>query len=170
MTVLPIRLYPDPVLLTPAREISDINGELQTLIDAMAATMYHAPGLGLAANQVGELKRLIVFDVDQREGSPRLQVLINPVLTAQEGEIVYNEGCLSVKDFSAEVRRAARVCVEGFDREGRPVCLEAEGLLAIVLQHELDHLEGRLFLDRISRLKKNLYIRRLKKQQREATA
>lgn len=170
MTILPIRLYPDPVLLTPAREITDINGELQALIDAMAATMYHAPGLGLAANQVGELKRLIVFDVDQKEGSPRLQVLINPVLTAREGEIVYTEGCLSVKDFSAEVRRAAKVCVEGFDREGRPVCLEAEGLLAIVLQHELDHLEGKLFLDRISRLKKNLYLRRLKKQQREAAA
>jgi len=168
MTVLPIRLYPDPVLVTPAREITDINGELQGLIDAMAATMYQAPGLGLAANQVGELKRLIVFDVAQREGTPRLQVLINPVLTAQEGEIVYNEGCLSVRDFSAEVRRAARVCVEGFDREGRPVCLEAEGLLAIVLQHELDHLEGRLILDRISRLKKNLYLRRLKKQRAAA--
>ncbi len=164
MTILPIRLYPDPVLLTPAKEVCDINGDLQDLIDAMAATMYQAPGLGLAANQVGELKRLIVFDVAQREGKPDLQVLINPVITAREGEIIYNEGCLSVKEFTADVRRAARVCVEGLDREGRPRTLEAEGLLAIVLQHELDHLEGKLFLDRISRLKKGMYLRRLKKQ------
>ncbi len=164
MTILPIRLYPDPVLLTPAQEIREINGDLQSLIDAMAATMYHAPGLGLAANQVGELKRLIVFDVAQKEGTPDLKVLINPVITAREGEIVYNEGCLSVKDFTADVRRAARICVEGWDREGRPLTLEAEGLLAIVLQHELDHLEGKLFLDRISRLKRGMYLRRLKKQ------
>lgn len=164
MNILPIRLYPDPVLLTPAKEVCDINGDLQCLIDAMAATMYRAPGLGLAANQVGELKRLIVFDVAQREGAPDLQVLINPVITAREGEIVYNEGCLSVKEFTADVRRAARVCVAGVDREGRPLTIEAEGLLAIVLQHELDHLEGKLFLDRISRLKKGMYIRRLKKE------
>lgn len=164
VTILPIRLYPDPVLATPAREITDINGDLQRLIDDMGATMYQAPGLGLAANQVGEPLRVIVFDVSQKEGNPELQVLINPVLKAGEGEIVHNEGCLSVCDFSAEVRRYAKVWVTGLDREGKPVELEADGLLAIVLQHEIDHLKGKLILDHISRLKRGLYIRKLKKQ------
>lgn len=164
MAILPIRLYPDPVLRTEAKEVTDINGELQRLIDDMAATMYHAPGLGLAANQVGELRRVIVFDVSQKEGKPELQVLINPVITQAEGEIVHNEGCLSVCDFSAEVRRFAKVHVKGYDRHGKPVEFDAEGLKAIVLQHEIDHLNGKLILDRISRLKRGLYLRKLKKQ------
>ncbi len=164
MAILPIRLYPDPVLLTEAEEVKDINGELQRLIDDMAATMYHAPGLGLAANQVGELRRVIVFDVSQKEGKPELQVLINPVITHGEGEIVHNEGCLSVRDFSAEVRRFAKVHVKGYDRNGKPVEFDAEGLKAVVLQHEIDHLNGKLFLDRISRLKRGIYLRKLRKQ------
>ena len=164
MTILPIRLYPDPVLAAEAREVADINGDLQRLIDDMGATMYQAPGLGLAANQVGEPLQVIVFDVSQKEGNPELQVLINPVLKAGEGEIVHNEGCLSVYDFSAEVRRYAKVWVTGLDRHGKPVELEADGLLAIVLQHEIDHLKGKLILDHISRLKRGLYIRKLKKQ------
>jgi peptide deformylase len=151
-------------LRTRAQEITDINGELQQLIDDMAATMYHAPGLGLAANQVGDLRRVIVFDVAQREGSPELQVILNPVLAAGEGQIIHHEGCLSVKDCSEDVKRFAKVCITGLDREGRPLCLEAEGLMAVVLQHEIDHLEGKLFIDRISRLKRGLYLRRLKKQ------
>lgn len=162
--ILPIRRFPDPILKTKAAEVTDINGELQTLIDDMAATMYAAPGLGLAANQVGELRRVIVFDVSAKEGPRDLQVIINPCITACEGELVHNEGCLSVPDFSAEVRRHARICVSGLDRHGRPLTLEAEGLKAVVLQHEIDHLDGILFIDRISRLKRGLYLRRLKKQ------
>jgi peptide deformylase len=147
-----------------AEEITEINGGLQSLIDDMAETMYQAPGLGLAANQVGVLSRVIVLDVEQREGKPHLQVLLNPCITQGEGEIIHNEGCLSVCDFSVELRRFAKVLVTGLDREGKPLEVEAEGLLAIVLQHEIDHLNGLLIIDRISRLKRGLYLRKLKKQ------
>jgi peptide deformylase len=165
MAVLPIRKLPDPVLRERAQEITEISGELQRLIDDMAETMYLAPGLGLAANQVGVLDRLIIFDVSQREGGPRdLKVVLNPCITAAEGEVVREEGCLSVADFAAEVRRHARVTVSGLDREGKPLKITGEGLLAVVLQHEVDHLDGILFIDHISRLKRSLYLRRLKKQ------
>ena len=165
MPVLPIRKLPDPVLRQRAREVRDINAGLQRLIDDIAETMYAAPGLGLAANQVGVLQRLIVFDVSHREGGPRnLQIILNPCITAGEGEMVREEGCLSVADFAAEVRRHARVTVKGLDREGKPLELTGEGLLAVVMQHEVDHLDGVLFIDHISRLKRGLYLRRLKKQ------
>ncbi len=165
MAVLPIKKLPDKVLREPAREITEINGELQRLIDDMAETMYAAPGLGLAANQVARLHRLIVFDVTHRDGGARdLKVIINPCITEAAGELTREEGCLSVADFSAEVRRHARVTVKGLDREGKPLTITGEGLLAVVLQHEVDHLDGILFIDRISRLKRSLYLRRLKKQ------
>jgi peptide deformylase len=148
-----------------AREITEINGELQRLINDMAETMYAAPGLGLAAPQVGRLERLIVFDVAHRDGGARdLKVILNPCITHAEGELTHEEGCLSVADFSAEVRRHARVTVKGLDREGKPIAVTGEGLLAVVLQHEVDHLDGVLFIDRISRLKRSIYLRRLKKQ------
>ncbi len=164
MKILPIHTFPDEVLKTRAEEVTDIDGGLQEFIDGMGATMYSAPGLGLAANQVGDLRRVIVFDVSQKEGHRDLQVIINPCITAREGDLIHNEGCLSVLDYSAEVRRSAKVCVTGVDRHGKPVTLEAEGLKAVVLQHEIDHLDGILFIDRISRLKRGLYVRRLKKQ------
>ncbi len=165
MAVLPIRTLPDPVLRQKAGEITEITAELQRLIDDMAETMYAAPGLGLAAPQVGHLHRLIVFDVAPRDGGGRkLQVLLNPCITAGEGEIVREEGCLSVADFSAEVKRHARIAVKGLDREGKPLEITGEGLLAVVIQHEVDHLDGVLFIDHISRLKRGLYLRRLKKQ------
>jgi peptide deformylase len=164
MTIMPIHTFPDLVLKTRAEEVTDINGELQDLIDGMGSTMYHAPGLGLAANQVGDLRRVIVFDVSPKDSPRDLQVIINPCITECEGELFHNEGCLSVLDFSAEVRRNARVCVKGVDRHGKPITVEAEGLKAVVLQHEIDHLDGILFIDRISRLKRGLYLRRLKKQ------
>ena len=165
MPVLPIYKLPDAVLRQESREITEINGELQRLIDDMAETMYAAPGLGLAANQVGELQRLIVFDVSHKEGRPRkLQAMLNPCVVAGEGEIIYEEGCLSVPDFCAEVRRHAKVLVKGLDREGKPREITGEGLLAVVLQHEIDHLNGILFIDHISSLKRGLYLRRLKKQ------
>jgi peptide deformylase len=165
MAVLPIRKLPDPVLRAKAREITVIDEQLQRLIDDMAETMYAAPGLGLAANQVGALHRLVVLDVSHREGGPRdLKVILNPCITAAEGEVTYEEGCLSVADFASEVKRHARVTVKGLDREGKPLELTGEGLLAIVIQHEVDHLDGILFIDRISRLKRGLYLRRLSKQ------
>jgi len=164
MKIRQIHTFPDQVLKTRAKEVTNINGDLQALIDDMGVTMYKAPGLGLAANQVGELHRIIVFDVSPQDGPRDLQVLINPCITACEGELLHNEGCLSVLDYSAEVRRNSRVCVTGVDRHGEPVTVEAEGLKAVVLQHEIDHLDGILFIDRISRLKRGLYLRRLKKQ------
>lgn len=165
MAVIPIRKLPDQVLRQQAEEITEINGELQRLIDDMAETMYAAPGLGLAAPQVGRLDRLIVFDVAHRDGKARdLKVILNPCITQAEGELTHEEGCLSVADFSAEVRRHARVLVKGLDREGKPIAITGEGLLAVVLQHEVDHLDGILFIDRISRLKRSIYLRRLKKQ------
>ncbi len=165
MAVLPICTLPDPVLRREAQEVHDINGKLQRLIDDMTETMYAAPGLGLAANQVGELQRLIVFDVSHKEGRGRRpQVVLNPCIVDQEGEMVYEEGCLSVPDLSAEVQRHAQVLVKGLDREGKPIEITGEGLLAVVLQHEIDHLNGILFIDHISRLKRGLYLRRLKKQ------
>jgi peptide deformylase len=165
MALLPILKLPEAVLRQEAREITEINGKLQRLIDDMADTMYAAPGIGLAANQVGELQRLIVFDLSHKEGRPReIKVVLNPCIVAGEGEITHEEACLSVADFSAEVRRKAQVLVKGLDREGKPIEIIGEGLLAIVLQHEIDHLNGVLFIDHISRLKRGLYLRRLKKQ------
>lgn len=165
MAVLPICKLPDPVLRREAKEVADINGKLQRLIDDMTETMYAAPGLGLAANQVGELQRLIVFDVAHKEARSRKpQVVLNPCIVAAEGEMTYEEGCLSVPDLSAEVQRHAQVLVKGLDREGKPIEITGEGLLAVVLQHEIDHLNGILFIDHISRLKRGLYLRRLKKQ------
>jgi peptide deformylase len=164
MKIRPICTFPDQVLKTPAEEVTDINGDIQSLIDDMGTTMYAAPGLGLAANQVGELRRVIVFDVSPKEGPKDLQVIINPCITECEGELIHNEGCLSVLDFSADVRRHSRVCVTGVDRHGTPGEVEAEGLKAVVLQHEIDHLNGILFIDRISNLKRGLYVRKLKKQ------
>ncbi len=165
MAVLPIKKLPDAVLRQQSREITEIDAELHKLIDDMAETMYAAPGLGLAAPQVGWLHRLIVFDVAHRDGGARdLKVIINPCITETEGELTHEEGCLSVADFSAEVRRHARVTVKGLDRKGKPIAITGEGLLAVVLQHEVDHLDGVLFIDRISRLKRSIYLRRLKKQ------
>jgi peptide deformylase len=165
MAVLPIRILPDPILREKAQEVTQIDEELQRLIDNMAQTMYAAPGLGLAANQVGVLKRLIMLDVSYRDNGPRdLKVMLNPCITAAEGELIHKEGCLSVADFSAEVRRHAKVMVTGLDREGNPLSLTGEGLLAVVIQHEVDHLDGILFIDHLSRLKRGLYLRRLKKQ------
>ncbi len=165
MAVLPIVIFPERCLREKAPEVTEFNGELETLIDDMVETMYHAPGLGLAANQVGVLKQVIVYDVSPKEGGKRdPKVLLNPRITAAEGELFHQEGCLSVVDFSAEIRRNARVQVQGLDRHGKSVRVEGEGLLAVVLQHEIDHLNGTLIIDRISRLKRTLYLRKLKKQ------
>ncbi len=165
MAVRTIITYPDQRLIVKSAPVEDWGEEIQTLVDDMAETMYTAPGIGLAAPQVGINRRVIVFDVDQREGRPDLVALVNPEIVECEGEILFEEGCLSVPEYNAEVKRSSRVCVRGMDRTGRPVELEARDLAAIVLQHEIDHLDGILFIDRISRLKRSLYLRRLKKAQ-----
>lgn len=167
MTILKILTYPDQTLRQPTSELENIDGEVQKKIDEMAATMYQAPGVGLAAIQVGWDKSVLIYDIAPSDQNPSLQVLINPRIVDQEGEILSeNEGCLSVPEFRADVKRYASVLVEGVDREGRPVQIEAEGIQAIVLQHEIDHLKGKLFIDHISALKRELYTRRMKKKLR----
>ena len=155
--------YPDPVLRAEAEPVENIDEETQALIDNMIATMYSAPGIGLAANQVGKLKRVIVFDAKPREEGRNPSVLINPEIVQSEGTISYEEACLSVIDFSAEVTRSAHVQARGVDRNGKPTDIEAEDLLAICLQHEIDHLNGTLYIDHISSLKRALYKKKLKK-------
>ena len=169
MSTLRILTYPDHFLLKPTDPLKDIDGQVQQMIDTMAETMYAAPGVGLAAIQVGWDKSVLVYDIAPRDDKRELHVLINARIIEREGEIISeNEGCLSVPDFRSDVKRAERILVEGVDREGAPVRLEADGLHAIVLQHEIDHLNGRLFIDRISSLKRELYKRRVKKAMRES--
>ncbi|MGD9022762.1 MAG: peptide deformylase [Deltaproteobacteria bacterium] len=170
MAVKRILTYPDTVLRERAEPVTNIDGKVQQLINDMAETMYRAPGVGLASNQVGEPCRIIVFDTSAKDEPNNLVVLINPEIVEASGVIVDEEGCLSVIDYKADVKRAACVTVKGVDREGNPVTLRREGLPAIVLQHEIDHLNGILFIDRISTLKRELYKRRLKKllKQRQA--
>jgi peptide deformylase len=167
MSILKILSYPDPTLRRPTDELYRIDENVQKMIDQMASTMYSAPGVGLAAIQVGWDKSVLIYDIAPSEEGRTLNVLINPRIVQQEGEIISeNEGCLSVPEFRADVKRYASILVEGVDREERPLILEAHGMLAIVLQHEIDHLKGKLFIDHISALKKQLYTRRIKKKLR----
>lgn len=170
MALLRIRKFPDDVLKRPARPVENINGELNSLVDSMAQTMYAAPGVGLAAPQVGESKRIIVLDTDHEEPGKHLLKLINPRVVEAEGKIIWEEGCLSVIDYSAEVERAAKVLVRAWTPEQQEIEIEAEELLAVALQHEIDHLDGKLFIDRISRIKRELYRRKLKKMIKEGKA
>lgn len=168
MTKLEILTYPNKFLLQPTRAVENIDDIIQKLITDMADTMYEAPGVGLAAIQVGSDKQVLVYDDKPEENNHRYGVIINPRVVESDGQIISeNEGCLSVPDFRSDVKRAARILVEGVDREGKPLRVEAEGFLAIVLQHEIDHLNGTLFIDRISALKRELYKRRVNKILRE---
>ncbi|MFO7554286.1 MAG: peptide deformylase [Desulfobacterales bacterium] len=164
MTILEIVTYPDKFLSQPTRPIENIDGNIQDLIEDMAATMYQAPGVGLAAIQIGVNNSLLVYDVSPRDQERRLQVLINPRIISSEGSIISeDEGCLSVPDFRSDVKRAASIIVEGYDRNEKLLRIEAEGFLSVVLQHEIDHLNGILFIDRISSLKRGIYKRRVLK-------
>ena len=155
--------YPDAILKAKAEPVEHIDEETRNLVDNMCETMYSAMGIGLAANQVGELKRIIVYDVNQTEAGPNPAVLINPEIVLTEGDIVQEESCLSVIDFSADVARKQQIKVRGVDKDGNPVDIEADGLLARCLQHEIDHLNGVLFIDHISTLKRTLYNKKIKK-------
>jgi len=160
-----ILTYPDKFLLKPTQPVANINGALQEQIDRMAEIMYAAPGIGLAAIQVGIDQSFLIYDISPSEEPRSLRVLINPRIVEKEGEILSeNEGCLSVPDFRADVLRARTVFVKGYDRDGNDLEIEANGFQAIVLQHEIDHLEGTLFIEHISSLKRQLYKRRIKKQ------
>lgn len=168
MTVLNILTYPDKFLSRQTAPVENIDGALQTVFENMATTMYEAPGVGLAAPQVGIGQSFIIYDIAPRDDGRDLHVLVNPKIVTSEGEIISeNEGCLSVPDYRADVRRAERILVEGADRDGKPLRFEAQGLLAIVIQHELDHLEGTLFIDHISALKRQMYRRRIKKEMKQ---
>jgi peptide deformylase len=166
MALLEILKYPDPRLSKVARPVSNVTDATVQLISDMLETMYAAPGVGLAATQVGVLQRIVVLDVDHENPRTNVYKLVNPVITHSEGQLVWEEGCLSVVDFTAEVRRAEHVQVVALDEHGKERTIEAEGLLAVALQHEIDHLDGKLFIDRISRLKRDLYTRRRKKMLR----
>jgi len=170
MPLLEILKYPDPRLSRMAQPVKNITGDTVRFIDDMLATMYAAPGVGLAATQVGSVERIIVLDIDHENPGKTVYKLINPVITRAEGEILWEEGCLSVVDFTAEVRRAAQVEVSGIDDQEKEIKIAAEGLLAVAIQHEIDHLDGKLFIDRISRLKRDLYTRRRKKMMRSGSA
>ena len=168
MTPMNILTYPNKFLLHPTNPVENIDGKVQDLIEAMALTMYKAPGIGLAAIQVGHNKSLLVYDISPKDEERSLQVLINPKIISKEGTTISEEeGCLSVPDFRADVKRAANILVEGYDREGKPLRIEAEGLLSLVLQHEIDHLNGVLFIDHLSSLKRQMYQRRVKKTLRK---
>ena len=165
MSVFKIYTYPDKFLKKPAKPVQNIDGATQDIINGMAETMYNAPGVGLASVQVGIDRSILVYDVVPRDEERELHVLINPKIIDSQGEIISeNEGCLSVPDYRADVKRAERVQVEGLDRDGNPIRFEAENFLATVLQHEIDHLNGTLFIDRISKLKRELYKKRVHKQ------
>jgi peptide deformylase len=168
MSVTKIRCYPDPILQVKAAEIETIDGRVAHLAGEMAETMYAAPGVGLAAPQVGVSERLIVLDCRHPEGVKELITLINPEIIEAEGRVVEEEGCLSLPGIRENVTRAARVLVRGHDLNEREQEIEAEGLLAVALQHEIDHLEGILFIDRISRLKRGIIQRKMRKLVREA--
>lgn len=164
MAILDILHFPDPRLRKPAVPVDSIDDGIKALIDDMFETMYAAPGIGLAANQVNVQKRIIVIDVSEDKNQPL--VLINPTLLAQEGEEEMEEGCLSVPGYYETVRRAERIRVSALDRNGEPFEIETGDLLAVCIQHEIDHLDGKLFVDYLSSLKRDRIRKKLAKQAR----
>ena len=167
MALLDILHYPDPRLRNRAEPIDTVTDAHRTLAEDMLETMYHAPGIGLAATQVNVHQRMLVADVSESRDDPR--VFINPVIVAAAGEEEMEEGCLSVPGVFDTVRRADRIVVEYLDLSGTTCRLEADGLLAVCIQHEIDHLDGKLFVDYLSQLKRSRIKQKLKKQQKHAS-
>ena len=164
MGLLKIFEFPDPVLKETAQDVTDFNEQLEKLVQDMTDTMYHAPGVGLAANQVGVTKRVLVADITTKEEALNTLVLINPTIVEFGDETEkMEEGCLSVPDFTSEVERCLKVKVHAKNLKGEDIEVVAEGFLARVFQHEIDHLNGTLYIDRISRLKRNRYVKQRKK-------
>lgn len=164
MALLPILRYPDPRLHLKAKPVDRVDDELRRLVDDMAETMYEAPGIGLAAIQVNVQKRVIVVDVSEDKSS--LMTFINPVIVERRGEQTCEEGCLSVPGIYEKVTRAEEVTVEALDRDGKPFRIEADGLLAVCIQHEIDHLDGKVFVEYLSSLKLNRIKTKLAKKAR----
>jgi len=165
MATLEILRYPDPRLYTKAETVAEVDESVRALVRDMAETMYEAPGVGLAATQVNVHKRVVV--IDRSETRDQLLVLINPEIIAREGEQYCEEGCLSVPGIYEAVERAERVTVRALGIDGEPFTLTADGLLAVCIQHELDHLEGKVFVDYLSRLKQQRIKAKLQKQIRK---
>lgn len=175
MALLKIRTFPDPILRQPAKRVETFDDALEKLVADMLETMYDAPGVGLAANQIGELKRVVVIDVDfgvegsEEDGVRELvnknpRILVNPELVKKSGEVFSKEGCLSVPGFSEEVKRHSEVAVRYQDLKGQTQTIEGHELLATCLQHEIDHLDGKLFIDRLSMVKRSLIKGKIKKE------
>ncbi len=168
MAILPIIWAPDPVLKTKCKPVAAVDDEVRRLVDDMFATMYAAPGVGLAAPQIGVEKRVIVVDVAGKDEPPQPIALINPEIVWQsEDTQVYEEGCLSLPEMYADVERPAQVKVRYLDRDGAKQEIEGDGLLAVCLQHEIDHIDGVLFVDRISALKRNMIMKKMIKAKKQ---
>jgi peptide deformylase len=166
MALLPILHYPDPRLHKVARPVAAVDDRIRKLITDMAETMYAAPGIGLAATQVDVHERVLIIDIS--EARNHLQAFINPEIIESSGEAENEEGCLSVPGFFDTIRRAERIKVRALDSQGEPFIIETDGLLAVCIQHEIDHLEGKVFVEYLSRLKQQRIAAKLKKQQRTA--
>ena len=164
MSFLTILEYPDKRLRTIAKPVDEVDAVLAALIDDMFETMYEAPGIGLAATQVDVHKQLLILDISEDRSQP--MVFINPRITAKDGSQVYQEGCLSLPGIYADVKRWNQITVEAMDRHGKPFVLEADGLLAVCIQHEMDHLAGKVFVDHLSPLKRALAEKKLAKQRK----
>lgn len=165
MAQLQILEFPDPRLRTRAQPVTEVDAALRALIDDMFETMYAAPGIGLAATQVNVAKRLLVLDLSERHDQPL--VLINPEVLVREGVEETEEGCLSVPGYFEKVTRAERIRVRALDRNGKPIEFDADGLLAVCIQHEIDHLDGKLFVDYLSELKRTRIRKKLEKERKE---
>jgi peptide deformylase len=164
--IRPILRYGERVLHQPASDVSSFDEELQRLVDDMIDTMYAAPGVGLAATQVGVPQRVFVVDVSVGRHPADLIVMVNPVFIERDGMQLEEEGCLSVPGFNATVLRPARAAVRGLDRRGQPQAIEGRDLLARAFQHEMDHLEGMVFIDRLRGIRKDLIVRKIQKLKR----
>jgi peptide deformylase len=164
MTIKPLIILPDPILRQVSKPIETFDGEVKKLADDMLETMYDAPGIGLAAIQIGVARRMLVLDVSKDGEDKKPLVFINPeIVASSDARSVYEEGCLSIPDYYAEVERPASITVRHLDRDGKEQVTEADGLLATCLQHEIDHLNGVLFIDHISKLKREMVIRKFTK-------
>jgi peptide deformylase len=166
MALRTILHYPDPRLRRRAEPVAEVNDDVRRLVADMAETMYDAPGIGLAATQINEPRRIVVIDLSEKRN--QLMVFINPEILERDGEQVFEEGCLSVPGIYEDVARASHVKVRALDRDGRPFEIEADGLLATCIQHEIDHLDGKVFVDYLSRLKQSRIQKKLEKQQKLA--
>ncbi len=164
--IRPIVKYGDHVLHTPAEEVANVTGDIQTLIDDMVETMYAAPGVGLAATQIGVPLRVFVIDVSVGRKSGGLVAFINPEFAERDGMQLEEEGCLSLPGFNATVARPARAVVKGWDRHGKEQVIEGTDLLARAFQHEMDHLDGKVFVDRLRGIKRDLIVRKIRKMTR----